>query len=173
MLLTCLRGLNTDVAWSSCNPGENVLPLLVVGHWLCTEFARPQGWNLFFLFLFLFLNFSCLTWNSVFTWFSCNFCNCNYSNDELVTPNSEVLLFVWYQSFIEITVTSSFSVYKKIFMTLTKICMKKYRPGMKADALRSGDTRCSGEEYRHGMIRVKVQVDDGDPIALNNLPVVT
>lgn len=58
-------------------------------------------------------------------------------------------------------------------MTLTKICMKKYRPDRKADALRSGDTRCSGEEYKHGMIRVRVQTDAGDTTVLNNSPVVT
>lgn len=58
-------------------------------------------------------------------------------------------------------------------MTLTITYMKKYGPDIKADALRSGDTRCSGEEYRHRMIRVSVQTDAGDLKALNNLPVVT
>lgn len=56
-------------------------------------------------------------------------------------------------------------------MTITY--MKKYVPDIKADVLRSGDTRCSGEAYRHGMIRVSVQTDAGDLKALNNLPVVT
>lgn len=58
-------------------------------------------------------------------------------------------------------------------MTLTSTYMKKYSSDIKADALRSGDTRCSGEEYRHGMIRVRVQTDAGDPKTLNNSPVVT
>lgn len=44
MLLTSLKGLNAAVALlqESCNPEESVLPLLVVGHWLCTEGLRTE-----------------------------------------------------------------------------------------------------------------------------------
>ena len=59
-------------------------------------------------------------------------------------------------------------------MTLTQQhSVEKYRPGIVAEALRSGNMGCSAEECRCGLIIGGSQAGTGDPTAINNSSMVS
>lgn len=48
--------------------------------------------------------------------------------------------------------------------------MEKYRPGMIAETLRSGNTGCDVKECRRGIRRDRAQTKAGDLLVINNSP---
>jgi len=70
---------------------------------------------------------------------------------------------VWYKThnFLQIPVLRNYSVWNKVFMTLSQYNVEKGRPGTTTEVLRRGDRGCGIGKHSHGLNKDKVQTYHG------------